>query len=148
MQEWSRLLPTKPCHQHVFLFQNTSQYIYPVRLLILQYLHSSPQHSYRHLILQIPHHPANLRFYPTLIKLQEKKKMPLQQTREAPTSLATSLPSAASTSQKASFLVVYASLTGNRSWCGDCRAAEPFLNKKFGVSEDVAKVVYAGQPAE
>jgi hypothetical protein len=54
----------------------------------------------------------------------------------------------AASSSKPAFLVVYASLTGNRSWCGDCRAAEPFVNKKFGVTEDVAKVVYAGQPAE
>jgi thiol-disulfide isomerase/thioredoxin len=77
--------------------------------------------------------------------------MPLQTvqaTKASAPALATSLQSTAASSSKPQFLVVYASLTGGRSWCGDCRAAEPYLNKKFGVTEDVAKVVYAGQPAE
>ena len=71
--------------------------------------------------------------------------MPLQVSTESPAAVAESLQLS---STKPSFLVVYASLTNGRSWCGDCRQAEPFVNAKFADSPDVVKVVYAGQRDE
>ncbi|KAJ9150281.1 hypothetical protein NKR23_g3691 [Pleurostoma richardsiae] len=72
--------------------------------------------------------------------------MPLQPSNVAPASLAQRLVQDAASTQKPTFLVVYASLTKGRSWCGDCRKAEPFLEKKF--AEKDAEVVYAGEPQE
>ncbi|KAF4633760.1 hypothetical protein G7Y89_g4356 [Cudoniella acicularis] len=71
--------------------------------------------------------------------------MPLQVTSETPSAIASSLKSSPS---KPAFLVVYASLTDGRSWCGDCRRAEPFVNAKFGGADDIVRVVYAGQRDE
>lgn len=73
--------------------------------------------------------------------------MPLKVTTEAPSAVADWL-KATATPSKPSFLVVYASLTNGRSWCGDCRNAESFVNSKFASGTDEVKVVYAGQPAE
>jgi hypothetical protein len=83
--------------------------------------------------------PQNLpRNYPT---------MPLKTTTESPSAVATWLKST-STPTKPSFLVVYASLTNGRSWCGDCREAESYINSKFASGEEEIKVVYAGQRDE
>jgi len=71
--------------------------------------------------------------------------MPLQISTESPDAVAKCLQG---TPSRPSFLVVYASLTNGRSWCGDCRNAEPFLSSKFAESKDVVTVVYAGQQAE
>jgi len=71
--------------------------------------------------------------------------MPLQVSTESPAAIADSLKSSSS---KPSFLVVYASLTNGKSWCGDCRQAEPFVNTKFADRADVVTVVYAGQRDE
>jgi len=73
--------------------------------------------------------------------------MPLKVSAESPAAVASWLTSTA-TPSKPSFLVVYASLTNGRSWCGDCRSAEPFVNSKFASGGDEVKVIYAGQPAE
>jgi hypothetical protein len=71
--------------------------------------------------------------------------MPLQISSETPENLAKALDASPT---KPTYLVVYASLTDGRSWCGDCRNAEPFVNAKFGESGETAKVVYAGQRHE
>ncbi|KAJ5039028.1 uncharacterized protein L3040_006700 [Drepanopeziza brunnea f. sp. 'multigermtubi'] len=76
-------------------------------------------------------------------------KMPLQVTSETPSEVEAFLTSSA-TPSKPSFLVVYASLDpSGKSWCGDCRVAESFVNRKFADRElDVVRVVYAGQRDE
>lgn len=66
-------------------------------------------------------------------------------TTESPAAIAESLESSGS---EPSFLVVYASLTNGKSWCGDCRRAEAFINAKFADTANVVKVVYAGQRGE
>ncbi|EKD17580.1 hypothetical protein MBM_04441 [Drepanopeziza brunnea f. sp. 'multigermtubi' MB_m1] len=75
--------------------------------------------------------------------------MPLQVTSETPSEVEAFLTSSA-TPSKPSFLVVYASLDpSGKSWCGDCRVAESFVNRKFADRElDVVRVVYAGQRDE
>ncbi|KAH7348507.1 hypothetical protein BKA65DRAFT_427537 [Rhexocercosporidium sp. MPI-PUGE-AT-0058] len=73
--------------------------------------------------------------------------MPLKVSSESPSELAASL-KASATASKPSFVVVYASLMNGKSWCGDCRDAESFVNSKFASGEDVVKVVYAGQRDE
>lgn len=73
--------------------------------------------------------------------------MPLTVTNEAPAAVAAWLKSTA-TPTKPSFLVVYASLTNGRSWCGDCREAESFVNAKFANGAEEVKVAYAGQRDE
>ncbi|KAL5322677.1 hypothetical protein ACEPPN_010652 [Leptodophora sp. 'Broadleaf-Isolate-01'] len=73
--------------------------------------------------------------------------MPLKVSSESPSELAASL-KASATASKPSFVVVYASLVNGKSWCGDCRDAESFVNSKFASGEDVVKVVYAGQRDE
>jgi len=72
--------------------------------------------------------------------------MPLKVSTESPAAIAAEL--SASSESKPAFLVVYASLTNGRSWCGDCREAEPFVNAKFAGAPDVVTVVYAGQRDE
>ncbi|TVY87097.1 Thioredoxin-like protein [Lachnellula willkommii] len=71
--------------------------------------------------------------------------MPLQVSTESPSAIAQSLESSSSTP---SFLVVYASHVDGRSWCGDCREAEPLVDAKFADRADDVKVVYAGQKDE
>jgi len=72
--------------------------------------------------------------------------MPLQTSTEPPTVIAESLRSSGS---KPSFLVVYASLREDgKSWCGDCREAEPLVNAIFADGADLVKVVYVGQKPE
>ncbi|KAG4441430.1 hypothetical protein IFR05_003117 [Cadophora sp. M221] len=73
--------------------------------------------------------------------------MPLKVSSESPSELAASL-KAGATPSKPAFVVVYASLVNGKSWCGDCRDAESFVNSKFASGEDVVKVVYAGQRDE
>jgi hypothetical protein len=72
--------------------------------------------------------------------------MPLKVTSESPSEVEAFLKSTA----KPSFLVVYASLDSTgKSWCGDCRVAESFVNRKFADREpDVVRIVYAGQRDE
>ncbi|KAG9235392.1 hypothetical protein BJ875DRAFT_459242 [Amylocarpus encephaloides] len=72
--------------------------------------------------------------------------MPLHVSTATPEAIATTLES--SPCQKPSYLVVYASLMDGRSWCGDCRDAETFVNAKFADSPHVVTVVYAGQREE
>jgi len=72
--------------------------------------------------------------------------MPLQVSTDEPSAIAASLTARARAEGKA-FLVVYASLTDGRSWCGDCRYAEPFVEDIFKTMNAVP-VVYAGQPTE
>lgn len=72
--------------------------------------------------------------------------MPLQVSTESPAAIAEALRSSGS---KPSFLVVYASLREDgKSWCGDCRDAEPLVNAKFADKAEVVKVAYAGQKTE
>ncbi|KIN07495.1 hypothetical protein OIDMADRAFT_16173 [Oidiodendron maius Zn] len=73
--------------------------------------------------------------------------MPLQETSESLEAIARALKSGASASQP-SFLVVYASKTNGRSWCGDCRAAEPQVEKVFASVPQTVRVAYAGQQGE
>ncbi|KAH7412824.1 hypothetical protein BKA64DRAFT_659646 [Cadophora sp. MPI-SDFR-AT-0126] len=73
--------------------------------------------------------------------------MPLKVSSESPSELEATLKASATTSKPA-FAVIYASLVNSKSWCGDCRDAEAFVNSKFASGEDVVKVVYAGQRDE
>lgn len=67
--------------------------------------------------------------------------MPLHVSTESPSAIAQSLESSSS---KPSFLVVYASHVDGKSWCGDCRDAEPLVDAKFADRAYDVKVVYAG----
>jgi thiol-disulfide isomerase/thioredoxin len=71
--------------------------------------------------------------------------MPLEISAESASAVEKWLKETATTTGKPAYLVVYASLVNGRSWCGDCRAAEPFVETAFGRGEDVVKVVYAGE---
>ena len=73
--------------------------------------------------------------------------MPLKISSESPSELEALL-KATATASKPAFAIFYASLTNGKSWCGDCRDAESFVNSKFANGEDVVKVVYAGQRDE
>lgn len=45
------------------------------------------------------------------------------------------------------FLMVSATLINGKSWCGDCRKAEPLIEKKFPGAEAARLTVqYAGEP--
>jgi hypothetical protein len=73
--------------------------------------------------------------------------MPLQASNESPATIKEFLETANETSK---YLVVYASPrpTDGLLWCGDCRRAEPFINRKLSANPEQAKVVYAGSEAE
>ncbi|KAK1593347.1 uncharacterized protein LY79DRAFT_514688 [Colletotrichum navitas] len=73
--------------------------------------------------------------------------MPIITTKEPASAIAESLKAEASAAKPA-YLVVYASHRNGRSWCGDCTAAEPYIEKKFGGNELTVRVVYAGLPEE
>ncbi|WDK20227.1 hypothetical protein CGRA01v4_11515 [Colletotrichum graminicola] len=73
--------------------------------------------------------------------------MPIITTKEPASAVAESLKAEASEAKPA-YLVVYASHRNGRSWCGDCTAAEPYIEKKFGGNEHTVRVVYAGLPEE
>ncbi|KAK1971716.1 hypothetical protein LZ32DRAFT_598966 [Colletotrichum eremochloae] len=73
--------------------------------------------------------------------------MPVIITNEPAPAVAESL-KAEGSEAKPAYLVVYASHRDGRSWCGDCTAAEPYIEKKFGGNEDTVRVVYAGLPEE
>lgn len=77
-------------------------------------------------------------------QLAQNLDMPLTTTNLSPADLESALKASQHTSRKPRYVIFYASLTDGRSWCGDCRDAEPFVSKQFGGwSEDVL-VVYAG----
>ncbi|WPH03797.1 Thioredoxin-like protein [Acrodontium crateriforme] len=76
-----------------------------------------------------------------------------QITTQSPSELATTLKTQARLSSTPVYLVVYASLVDGRSWCGDCREAEKFVDAKFGAregreEEDWVRVVFAGDRDE
>ncbi|KAH7050191.1 hypothetical protein B0J12DRAFT_663499 [Macrophomina phaseolina] len=74
--------------------------------------------------------------------------MPLTTSTASPHDLAKTLESDAAATGTG-FLVVYASHVDGQSWCGDCRAAEPVVEKKFGDKfGERAWVVFAGDKAE
>lgn len=73
--------------------------------------------------------------------------MPLHESTETPDEIAKAL-SQASLNPTPMFLVIYASRTDGRMWCGDCRDAEALVTEKFENWKDEVKVVYAGQKAE
>lgn len=62
-----------------------------------------------------------------------------------PKAVADQLAAQAASSQSPQFLMVYASIIDGHSWCGDCRRAEPLIEKKFPKDEPTRlTVVYAG----
>lgn len=71
--------------------------------------------------------------------------MPLQTLSSTSKAVAADL-----TALAPSFLVVYASLKPDTglSWCGDCRDAEPLVEKHLGGLDREIGVVYAGLPVE
>ncbi|OLN85963.1 Thioredoxin-like protein Clot [Colletotrichum chlorophyti] len=73
--------------------------------------------------------------------------MPLINATEPASAVAAALKAEASEAKPA-YLVVYASHRNGRSWCGDCTAAEPYIEKKFGGEDNTVRVVYAGLPDE
>ncbi|KAL1614738.1 hypothetical protein SLS54_009495 [Diplodia seriata] len=84
--------------------------------------------------------------------------MPLTQTTASPGQLAQTLQASAAASGASSFVAVYASHVDmeesgqkkRRSWCGDCVAAEPLVERKFGdkYGEEKCWVVWVGDKAE
>ena len=74
--------------------------------------------------------------------------MPLQISTNSPIALASALQTGAAATAKPAYLVVYASLTNGKSWCGDCRDAEPLVQKKFEGGDQIVTVIYAGQRDE
>lgn len=75
--------------------------------------------------------------------------MPLTTTIETPQQLAKTLEKELEATGSSSFAVIYASHVDGQSWCGDCRAAEPIVEKKFrGKYGEKIWVVYAGDKVE
>lgn len=75
--------------------------------------------------------------------------MPLTTTIETPQQLAKTLEKELEATGSSSFAVIYASHVDGQSWCGDCRAAEPIVEKKFGGKYgEKIWVVYAGDKVE
>jgi len=72
--------------------------------------------------------------------------MPLIYSEESQKSLAESLQAEAKSTGTNAYLIIYASHVGGQSWCGDCRNAEPLVEKKFGRDDKgpTVTVVYAG----
>lgn len=95
-----------------------------------------PTQRYHHLFPQSTRTPVYTN--PTL-------QMPLKTLQSSSQAVAAQL-----TASAPSFLVVYASLKPETglSWCGDCRDAEPFVEKYLGGLEKEVGVVYAGLPVE
>ncbi|KAF4827133.1 Thioredoxin-like protein Clot [Colletotrichum tropicale] len=73
--------------------------------------------------------------------------MPVLNTKEPASAVAAALKAEAS-EDKPAYLVVYASHRNGKSWCPDCTAAEPYIEKKFAGDEGTVRVVYAGLPEE
>ena len=68
--------------------------------------------------------------------------MTLATSQDSPSAIAASLNA---NGAKPNYLIVYASPDASgRSWCGDCRKAEAFVEAKFGGDGLDARVVYAG----
>ena len=62
-----------------------------------------------------------------------------------PNAVAEGVAAQAAATQIPQFLMVSASLINGRSWCGDCRKAEPLIQKKFpGDEASRLTVQYAG----
>lgn len=82
--------------------------------------------------------------------------MPLTESTASPKELAETLKNDAKDSGASSFVAVYASHVPSataggqsQSWCGDCIAAEPLVEKKFGGKfGEKCWVVWAGDKAE
>jgi len=74
--------------------------------------------------------------------------MPLKTTSLSPADLASALKQSQQATAKPQYVIFYASLTDGRSWCGDCRDAEPLVNKKFGNGDEEVLVVYVGLKEE
>jgi hypothetical protein len=74
-------------------------------------------------------------------------EMPLEVSKDSPDAIKAFLEAS---NEKSKYLVVYASPrpTDGLSWCGDCRRAEPFINKKFSAHPGQVKAVYVGSEAE
>ncbi|ROW17195.1 hypothetical protein VPNG_01347 [Cytospora leucostoma] len=68
---------------------------------------------------------------------------------EDPKAVANSIAAQAAATQIPHFLYVAASIINGRSWCGDCRNAEPLIQKHFpsGSEPQRLTVQYAGDPA-
>lgn len=62
-----------------------------------------------------------------------------------PKAVANAIAAQAAAANAPRFLMVYAGIVDGKSWCGDCRAAEPLVNKKFaeGPSQRLS-IHYAG----
>lgn len=82
--------------------------------------------------------------------------MPLTESTASPKELAETLKNDAKDSGASSFVAVYASHVPSataggqsQSWCGDCIAAEPLVEKKFGGKfGEKCWVVWAGDKTE
>lgn len=62
-----------------------------------------------------------------------------------PKSIADAVAAQAAATKAPHFLIVYASIVGGKSWCGDCVAAEPLIQEKFSGDEAPRLTVqYAG----
>lgn len=62
-----------------------------------------------------------------------------------PQAVADAVAAQAAASKTPQFLVVYASIVNGKSWCGDCRSAEPLLQKKFAnEAAQYLTIQYAG----
>ncbi|PSR76031.1 hypothetical protein BD289DRAFT_182106 [Coniella lustricola] len=64
----------------------------------------------------------------------------------SPEAIAAAAATQAATTQTPQFFIVYANLVDGVSWCGDCRAAEPVVEAKFGQGKEAAGlgVYFAG----
>lgn len=64
---------------------------------------------------------------------------------EEPKTIADAVAAQAAATKAPHFLIVYASIVGDKSWCGDCVAAEPLIKEKFsGDAASRLTVQYAG----
>ncbi|KUI53232.1 Thioredoxin-like protein Clot [Cytospora mali] len=62
-----------------------------------------------------------------------------------PKAVADGVAAQAATTQTPRFLIVYANIVNGRSWCGDCRRAEPLIQEKFhGDKSALLTTQYAG----
>lgn len=75
--------------------------------------------------------------------------MPIQAVELSPSDLAEVIQSEQDGEHnKPTYIVFYASIVDGRMWCGDCRDAEPFVNKKFGDDSENVRIIYAGKKDE
>lgn len=57
-----------------------------------------------------------------------------------PQAIAHDLAARAAAAKVPQFLIIYASVVDGKSWCGDCRAAEPLINRRFA-KDDPARLL-------